>query len=65
MKTFIYLILWALLLVLTACMVVYGIDIHVARDDYMRAKENGNYEQAITGCIFDWVCDRYSKELQK
>lgn len=65
MKTFICLILWALLLAIMACMVVYGIDIHVAREDYLRAERNGDYERPITGCIFDFVCDRYTQELQK
>lgn len=65
MKTFIYLVLFAILTACGSCLVVLGIDMHVAREDYLRAERNGNYEQAITGCIFDWVCERYTKELQK
>lgn len=65
MKILINGILWALLTAFMCLTIVYGIDIHVAREDYLRAKRNGEYEKPITGCMFDFVCERYTKELWK
>lgn len=65
MKNTIFIALYAVLMACGACLVVLGIDMHVAREDYLRAEKNGDYEQAITGCMFDWVCEKYTKELQK
>ena len=57
-----------LCLLFTACMmnlVLLGIDYTVARESYLTAQKNGNYEKKIDGCIYQWVCDRYTKELWK
>ena len=51
--------------IIIGTMLVLGWDMETARQDYLRAKEQGNYEQRIEGCIFDMVCDRYTKELWK
>lgn len=58
-------ILMTLLVLLISFLIILGIDTDGARKDYLRAKEQGNYEQPITGCIFQAVCDRYTKELWK
>lgn len=63
-----YLVQGILLILLTVYLmfiVFLGIDISVAMKDYERLKENGDYEQKVEGCIFDWVCEKYTKELQK
>lgn len=49
--------------VIVGFLIVLGFDMEVARQDYIKAKENGDYEQKIEGCIFDFVCNRYTKEL--
>jgi len=57
-----------LCLLFAACainLVLLGIDYTVARDSYLKAEKNGNFEQKIDGCIFQWVCDRYTKQLWK
>ena len=50
--------------VIVGFLIALGVDMEVARQDYLKAKENGDYEQRIEGCMFDFVCDRYTKELQ-
>ena len=49
--------------VIVGFLIVLGFDMEVARQDYIKAKENGDYEQKIEGCIFYFVCNRYTKEL--
>ena len=49
--------------VIVGFLIVLGFDMEVARQDYIKAKENGDYEQKIEGCIFHFVCNRYTKEL--
>ena len=51
--------------VIVGFLIVLGVDMEMARQDYLRAKEQGNYEQRIEGCIFDMVCEKYTKELWK
>ena len=64
-KIFIYGILYILLASCLTTLVLFGIDIETTRQDYQKAKENGNYEQKIDGCIFNYVCEKYTKELMK
>jgi SMC interacting uncharacterized protein involved in chromosome segregation len=40
-------------------------DINIAYNDYRRLSDNGDYEKKVEGCMFDWVCEKYTKELQK
>lgn len=51
--------------IIVGFLIALGVDMETARQDYLRAKEQGNYEQRIEGCMFDFVCERYTKELQK
>lgn len=51
--------------VIVGFLIVLGVDMETARQDYLMAKEKGNYEQRIEGCMFDFVCERYTKELQQ
>lgn len=51
--------------IIVGFLIALGVDMEVARQDFIKAKENGNYEQRIEGCIFEYVCNRYTKELQK
>ena len=65
MKIFIQSVLILLLTIYLMFIVFLGIDISVAMKDYEKLKQNGDYEQKVEGCIFDWVCEKYTKELQK
>ena len=65
MKKLIYAVLILLWGAIISCLVILGIDIEVARKDYVKLKENGDYEQKVEGCIFGWVCEKYTRELQK
>lgn len=49
--------------VIVGFLIALGVDMETARQDYLRAKRNGDYEQRIEGCMFDFVCERYTKEL--
>lgn len=51
--------------IIVGFLIALGVDMETARQDYLRAKEQGNYEQRIEGCIFEYVCNRYTKELQQ
>lgn len=65
MRIFTYLILYILLGCCLLAFFAMFIDIDMAYNDYRRFSERGDYEQQITGCFFDWVCEKYTKELQK
>ena len=65
MRVLTYTILCLLFAACAINLVLVGIDYTIARDNYLRAKKNGDYEQKIEGCIYQWVCDRYTKELWK
>ena len=65
MKKFIYAVLFLLLALCLALILLLGMDMEVARQDLVRLRDKGDYEQKIEGCIFDWVCEHYTKELQK
>lgn len=65
MRVLIYTILCLLFAACAMNLVLLGIDYTIARDNYLKAQKNGNYEQKIEGCIYQWVCDRYTKELWK
>lgn len=43
--------------------VLLGIDMSIANRDYETLKHNGDYEQEVTGCVFEWVCKHYTEEL--
>ena len=58
-------ILYLLASMLIVLLVLLGIDSSVAYRDYETLKQNGDYEQKVTGCIFDFVCEKYTKELWK
>lgn len=65
MKILTYLILYVLLGCCLLAFFALIIDINIAYNDYRRLSDNGDYEQQVTGCFFDWVCEKYTKELQK
>lgn len=60
-----YAILGVLFSGLLAFVGLLAIDTEVARVDYLRAKSQGDYEEKIDGCIFQFVCDHYTKQLWK
>lgn len=65
MKIFVNLVLYLLLVVTMMMFFALFVDINVAYNDYRRLSENGDYEKKVEGCMFDWVCEKYTKELQK
>ncbi len=64
-KYLLYTILYLILTLLVSTIYLYGIDMEIARRDYLKSVKDGNYEVPITGCIFDFVCSKYTEELQK
>lgn len=55
-------------LLLGCCLLIFFalmLDMNIAYNDYRRLSDNGDYEQQVTGCFFDWVCEKYTRELQK
>ena len=44
---------------------IFGMDMELARRDYVKAITDGNYEKPITGCLFETVCDTYTERLYK
>lgn len=64
-KLTIYFVLTLCLASMILLLGLYGIDIECARRDYVNAVKQGNYEQPITGCLFDFVCEKYTQELWK
>ena len=65
MRMFIYCVLFGLLGLLMTLLVLLGIDESMAYRDYETLRANGDYEQQVTGCIFNFVCEKYTKELWK
>lgn len=65
MKIFVNLVLYLLLVATLMMFFALIVDINVAYNDYRRLSENGDYEKKVEGCIFDWVCEKYTRELQK
>lgn len=65
MKIFVNLVLYLLLVATLMMFFALFVDINVAYNDYRRLSENGDYEKKVEGCMFDWVCEKYTKELQK
>ena len=65
MKIFVNLVLYLLLVATLMMFFAMFVDINVAYNDYRRLSENGDYEKKVEGCMFDWVCEKYTKELQK
>lgn len=65
MRYLVYGILSILLVVFILLIIAFGIDKSVAQRDYEKAVREGNYEQAITGCLFKSVCDDYTRRLWK
>lgn len=65
MKKIIYAVLFLLLALCLSLIFLLGMDMEVARQDLVRLRDKGDYEQKIEGCLFDWVCEKYTKELQK
>ena len=64
MKKVIFNLIWALSIT-SICFTLglVGMDMTIAQRDYEHAVRNGDYEQQITGCIFDRVCDHYTEML--
>ena len=63
-----YLINGVLMMLASLCLVLFvllGIDMSEANRDYERLVRNGDFEQRVEGCIFDFVCEHYTKELWK
>lgn len=65
MKIFVNLVLYLLLVATLMMFFALFVDINVAYNDYRRLSENGDYEKKVEGCMFDWVCEKYTRELQK
>ena len=65
MKIFVNLVLYLLLVATLVMFFALFVDINVAYNDYQRLSENGDYEKKVEGCMFDWVCEKYTRELQK
>ena len=65
MKIFVNLVLYLLLVATLMMFFALFVDINVAYNDYRRLSENGDYEKKVEGCMFDWVCEKYTKDLQK
>lgn len=63
MKTFIQTILLCLLVCCVTMLMFFGMDMTVANRDYIRLSNNGDYEQKIEGCIFEYTCNYYNKKL--
>ena len=63
MKTFIYFMLYLLFILVFLLGVAVGVDMEIAKRDYNKALENGDYDKPITGCIFEQVCNLYTKRL--
>lgn len=63
MKAFIQTILICLLACCVTMLMFFGIDITVANRDYKKLSNNGDYEQKIEGCIFEYVCNHYNEKL--
>lgn len=63
-----YVIQFTLLILASLCFMLFvllGIDMSIANRDYEKLIQNGDYEQSVNGCIFDFVCEHYTKELWK
>lgn len=65
MRYFIYTILFFLLGACLTLLVLLGIDMSIANRDYEKLIRNGDFEQSVNGCIFDFVCEKYTQELWK
>lgn len=65
MRIFVNLVLYLLLVATLMMFFALFVDINVAYNDYRRLSENGDYEKKVEGCMFDWVCEKYTRELQK
>lgn len=65
MKIFVNLVLYLLLVATLMMFFAMFVDISIAHNDYQRLSERGDYEKKVEGCIFDWVCEKYTRELQK
>lgn len=63
MRTFIYFILFLLLILTFLLGIAVGIDMEIAQRDYNKAVENGDFDKPITGCIFEQVCKNYTERL--
>lgn len=63
-----YIYEFTLLMLASLCFglfVLLGIDMSVANRDYERMVRNGDFEQRVEGCIFEWVCKHYTEQLWK
>ncbi len=63
-----YLINGILMLLASLFLVLFiflGIDMSLANREYEMLARNGDYEQKVDGCIFEWVCQHYTEELWK
>lgn len=41
----------------------FGIDREIARRDFQKAVNDGDFEHKIVGCIWDYNCDKFTKIL--
>ena len=41
----------------------FGLDKELARRDYVKAVQYQDFEQPITGCIFNYNCEYYTNKL--
>lgn len=65
MRTFVITTLYLLLVIFIGMLAIFGMDMELARRDYVKAITDGNYEKPITGCLFETVCDTYTERLYK
>lgn len=63
MRIFIQLILYILLATTILFLLAFGMDMEIARRDYVKATTEGNYDKPITGCLFEHVCKTYTQRL--
>lgn len=65
MRTFVITTLYLLLIIFIGMLFIFGMDMELARRDYVKATTEGNYEKPITGCLFETVCDTYTRRLYR
>lgn len=61
-----YIYEFTLLMLASLCFTLFvllGIDMSIANRDYEKLIRNGDYEQSVNGCVFDFVCKHYTKQL--
>ena len=61
-----YIYEFTLLMLASMCFTLFvllGIDMSIANRDYEKLIQDGDYEQSVNGCVFDFVCKHYNQKL--